>query len=454
MPRPVDGSGDSLPISVTADDLGAQHRHRAAIRSVASALMSFSSVLAALPATLPAAVVRDRTRLILAVGAEEQLESRIGDPPDERDPFSALNALRHGWWAGFASYDLGRRVERVETNRTVSPTDMPDLSFIRFGARVELAVDGTLTRHGSGPARAALDRAIDAPAAVAAPAPSAAWSTSLDRLAYERGVRIIQALIRAGHCYQVNLARQLTGPVVDPVALHGAVASGNPAPYGTFWRDGRGLAIVSASPERFLRIDGRAVETRPIKGTAVRAARLRASEKDRAENVMIVDLARNDLGRVCVPGSIAVPELCSIEPHPGLVHLVSTVRGELRADVGLGELLQATFPPASITGAPKPRVMQAIEDLEPVRRGVYCGALGWIDADRGRADLAVAIRTFTCTPAATTFGVGAGITIDSDPASEWAETELKAARLLRLAGVEPPVPASASTPAQVHGAVS
>ncbi len=416
--------------------------------------MSFSSVLAALPATLPAAVVRDRGRLILAVGAEEQLETPIGDLSDDFDPLSALNALRHGWWAGFASYDLGRRVERVETNRRVSPTDIPDLSFIRFAARAELAADGTLTRFGSGPARAALDSALDAPAAIDAPTPSAAWTSSLDQLAYERGVYIIQALIRAGHCYQVNLARQLTGPIVDPVSLHAAVASGNPAPHSAFWRDGRGLAIVSASPERFLRVDGRAVESRPIKGTAARAAPLRASEKDRAENVMIVDLARNDLGRVCMPGSISVPELCTIEAHPGLVHLVSTVRGELRAGVGLGELLQATFPPASITGAPKPRVMQAIEDLEPARRGVYCGALGWIDVDRGRADLAVAIRTFTCTPAGTTFGVGAGITIDSDPASEWAETELKADRLLRLAGVESPAPASASTPIRVQGAVS
>ena len=191
---------------------------------------------------------------------------------------------------------------------------------------------------------------------------------------------------------------------------------------------------MSASPERFLALAGDDVETRPIKGTATRAQRLRASEKDQAENVMIVDLARNDLGRVCVPGSIAVPELCRIETHPGLVHLVSTVRGRLEPGTGLGTLLRATFPPASITGAPKPRVMQAIDDLEPVRRGLYCGTMGWIDGDRRRADLAVTIRTFTCTPTATTFGVGAGITIDSDPRAEWAETELKAARLLMLAG--------------------
>ncbi len=160
---------------------------------------------------------------------------------------------------------------------------------------------------------------------------------------------------------------------------------------------------------------------------------------------MIVDLARNDLGRVCEAGSVHVPSLCSIESHPGLHHLVSTVRGRLRDDVGIGTLLRATFPPASVTGAPKPRVLQAIEDLEPVRRGVYCGALGWIDTSAGEparveADLAVAIRTFTVLgtvgAGSTHFGVGGGIVADSQPDAEWDETELKAARLLRVAGAE------------------
>jgi para-aminobenzoate synthetase component 1 len=168
---------------------------------------------------------------------------------------------------------------------------------------------------------------------------------------------------------------------------------------------------------------------------------------------MIVDLARNDLGRVCAPGSVRVPELCAVESHPGLHHLVSTVRGHLRDDVGLGALVRATFPPASVTGAPKPRVLQAIEDLEPVRRGVYCGALGWIDTSAGdpervTADLAVAIRTFTVlgTPGSgcTHFSVGGGIVADSRPDAEWAETELKAARLLAVAGADAAVTRVAS----------
>jgi para-aminobenzoate synthetase component I len=137
---------------------------------------------------------------------------------------------------------------------------------------------------------------------------------------------------------------------------------------------------------------------------------------------------------VCEPGSIHVPVLCTVEAHPGLHHLVSTVRGRLRDGVGLGALLRATLPPASVTGAPKPRVMQIIEDLEPVRRGVYCGAVGWIDTERDAAELAVAIRTFTITGGATHLGVGAGIVADSRPDAEWAETELKGARLLAAAG--------------------
>ena len=392
--------------------------------------MFLAPVLAALPASLAATIVRSDEGLTLAVGASESV-------PIGSDPFAAIDRIGGGWWAGFATYELGRRVERVAVRRTgdAHAVAVPELALVRFSARVELAADGSRTWHGRGPERAALERAIDAPAGpLPRPAPSGRWASSLDETEYEAGVHAVQELIRRGDCYQVNLTRRLVGPVLDPVSLWSALEREHASPHGAFWSDGTGRAVVSASPERFLRVDGRAVETRPIKGTARDASGLATSRKDRAENVMIVDLARNDLGRVCEPGSVTVPELCAVERHPGLVHLVSTVRGRRRAEVGLGGLLRAAFPPASITGAPKPRVMQAIEDLEPVDRGVYCGALGWYDADRDRADFAVAIRTFTCTPTATTFGVGAGITIDSDAPAEWAETELKAARLLALAG--------------------
>jgi len=148
---------------------------------------------------------------------------------------------------------------------------------------------------------------------------------------------------------------------------------------------------------------------------------------------MIVDLARNDFGRCCEYGTVQVPELCAAEHHPGLVHLVSTVRGQRRLGVDLSDVMRATFPPASVTGAPKPRVLQVIEDLEPCRRGVYCGAVGWIDTARDRGDLAVAIRTFTITQGETRLGTGAGIVADSNPAREWDETQLKVARLSQAA---------------------
>jgi para-aminobenzoate synthetase component 1 len=265
---------------------------------------------------------------------------------------------------------------------------------------------------------------------------------------YVARVERILEHIRAGDCYQVNLTRTLewdTEP--DPVALFGALTVRGPAPHAMLLRlplASGPAAVVSASPERFLSWHGAAVETRPIKGTAAVADALAHSAKDHAENVMIVDLARNDLGRVCRTGSIHVPALCATERHPGLAHLVSTVRGERRDDVGLGALLRAMYPAASITGAPKPRVLQLIEDLEPVPRGVYCGAVGWIDTSRGKGDnegdLAVAIRTFTVAHGRTTLGVGGGIVADSDPEREWDETCLKARRLLRATGAGEPDP--------------
>lgn len=386
--------------------------------------MTLGPVLAALPPSLPAAIVRDGGRTVLAVEADAALAL-------VPDGFGALDALDGGFWAGAFPYELGAQVERVRPDHGAGAGSG---GFLRFTTRAEVAADGTTTLHGTGPARRAIERALADPAPVPPPAPGRRWASSLDRTEYEARVHTVRELIGAGECYQVNLTRRLTGPPLDPVALWHACAAGNPAPHACFWRDGHGSAVVGASPERYLRLDGRRVETRPIKGTAACAAALRASAKDHAENVMIVDLARNDLGRVCVPGTIDASDLFRVERHPGLVHLVSTVRGVLRDDVGFGALLRATFPAASITGAPKPRVMQAIADLEPVPRGIYCGATGWYDADTRRADLAVAIRTFACGPATTTFGVGAGITIDSDPAAEWAETELKSARLLGLAG--------------------
>ncbi len=268
------------------------------------------------------------------------------------------------------------------------------------------------------------------------------WTSSLDREGYTAGVRRIREHIAAGEVYQANLCRVLSAPLPDPAAadvdaLTALLARGNPAPFaGTIRLPGHGVEIATASPELYLRRTGATVESGPIKGTGRTAADL--LEKDHAENVMIVDLVRNDLGRVCATGTVTVPALCAVEPHPGLVHLVSTVRGELAPGQGWPGLLTATFPPGSVTGAPKSSALRIIEALETAPRGPYCGGIGWVDADRGTGELAVGIRTFwiersPAGGAVLRFGTGAGITWGSDPGREWDETELKASRLLAIA---------------------
>ena len=271
--------------------------------------------------------------------------------------------------------------------------------------------------------------------ATTAPVPTGSWTSSADEDGYSKGVRAIREAIRNGDVYQVNLCRRLSAPLprgFDVLGLAAALAEANPAPHAATVRiDSAGLAVASASPELFLRRRGDVVETRPIKGTAAPGAPFLA--KDRAENVMIVDLMRNDLGRVCRYGTVEVPDLCREELHPGLSHLVSTVRGRLRAGMGWVELLAATFPPGSVTGAPKLAAIDVIRRLEPVPRGIYCGAVGWVDTDSAAGDLNVAIRTFWVEDGRLHFGTGGGITWDSTPEGEWAETELKARRLLSIA---------------------
>ena len=276
------------------------------------------------------------------------------------------------------------------------------------------------------------------PAAWRGPPPGT-WRSSLDRHAFEKGVTTIREAIAAGDVYQVNLCRVLSAPLPEPAAgdvigLAAALAAGNPAPHAATVRlPDHGVQVASASPELFLRRRGSLVESRPIKGTAATADGFLA--KDVAENVMIVDLVRNDLGRVCEWGTVAVPGLCEREEHPGLVHLVSTVTGRLRPGVGWAGLLEATFPPGSVTGAPKLAAVAAIERLEPASRGPYCGSVGWVDADRREGALNVAIRSFWVEHGKLHFGTGGGIPWGSDPAGEWEETELKARRLLQVASV-------------------
>ncbi|WP_205857495.1 chorismate-binding protein [Phytoactinopolyspora endophytica] len=261
------------------------------------------------------------------------------------------------------------------------------------------------------------------------------WVTSLDREQYIAAVEDVRERIAAGTVYQVNVCRVMSAPLpaLGPdglVPLATRLAEHHDAPFGGLVQL-PGVQVVTASPELFLRRRAGKVWSSPIKGTGRTEADLTA--KDEAENVMIVDLVRNDLSRVSRTGTIAVEELLSVEKHPGLVHLVSTVSGELTDDAGWPELLDATFPPGSVTGAPKSSALQAIADLEPVPRGPYCGGIGWVDADTGEGELAVGIRTFWADDETLYFGTGAGITWGSNAEKEWAETELKAERLVSLA---------------------
>ncbi|MDA0375106.1 MAG: anthranilate synthase component I family protein, partial [Planctomycetota bacterium] len=265
------------------------------------------------------------------------------------------------------------------------------------------------------------------------------------RVAYEDQVARVIEHIRAGDIFQANLTQPFTGRFGgDPRRLFRRLCAISPAPFAAFYDAGDGLAVLSASPEEFLQLDGRDVRTRPIKGTrprdpepgrdaALRAA-LRASSKDLAELAMIVDLLRNDLGKVAEIGSVRVGPFPEEASFAQVHHLFATVSARLRAGVTIGDLLRATFPGGSITGAPKLRCMEILEQLEWVRRGVYTGSIGWLGPGP-RLHLNVAIRTMVVREGVVRFHVGGGVTADSDPAAEYEETLHKAAGMLAALGV-------------------
>ena len=253
------------------------------------------------------------------------------------------------------------------------------------------------------------------------------------------GVERVIGRIRAGEVYQLNLCTRLTGELlVEPLELFVRTVSATRPAYGASLPTGAGTSLISLSPERFVTLQHGRVTTSPIKGTTKRSedpdgSRLRRSAKDAAENVMITDLMRNDLSRVCTPGSVAVTGLLEVRPHPGVWHLVSTVTGELAPGVAAADLLAATFPPGSVTGAPKSSAVRAIAVEERQPRGAYTGAAGLL-TPVGRAELSVLIRTFEASEGAVELGVGGGITVDSVPVREWWECLHKAEPLARAAG--------------------
>lgn len=370
-----------------------------------------------------------------------------------------------GGAAGFFAYDLNRTLERLPApaisgrrlpqsilhlydvivsydhrdNRCwMVSTGWPEQDPVRRGERARRRADefAALLANPKSPR-------------IVLPATSGAWNSNFSREAYIVAVQRVIDLILAGDLFQANIAQRFTSrlsTIFDPLTFYRQLRSLNPAPFGALLRYGK-LTIASSSPERFLKLDGTQVETRPIKGTIARSAdsnedrrranTLAASEKDRAENIMIVDLLRNDLSRVCTPHSVDVPALCELESYASVHHLVSIVTGTLAGDEDAVTLLRACFPGGSITGAPKVRSMQIITEIERVARQVYCGAIGFIGFN-GQMDTNIAIRTVTIDDDMAVFYAGSGITAMSDPAAEYEETLAKAQRIFDAFRAETP----------------
>jgi len=358
--------------------------------------------------------------------------------PQRADPAPVFR----GGFAGCFSYDLGRRFERVPT---LLPRELPWDFLVGLYDEVAVLDGGALRIEAVPGAQPRLEGLLREPMRPLRRAASAAGPPSPELTAEEHGRRVeqIRELIAAGTIYQANLTLRFAAPCPDPDAAFATfvrLRRNNPSPYGLY-QALPGLSVVSASPESFLDLGTAGhVRSRPIKGTAPRgdgatsdlAARraLEASAKDRAELSMIVDLVRNDVGRVCVPGSVGRDPRLNAEPHPTVWHLVGDVRGRLAPGRDAFDLLRAAFPPGSCIGAPKVRAMAVLEELERSRRGPYTGALGWIGLD-GAMSLSVAIRTMVFAGGEVSYGVGGGIVYDSDPESEWAEALLKGRALAR-----------------------
>jgi anthranilate synthase component 1 len=355
-----------------------------------------------------------------------------------------------GGWALFLGYELAAQVEPV-LRLPSAPGSLPVALALRCPAAIlRDRASGDCIAIAETAHAALLDTIAGDLAAADALPPLPSWGppVALDEEAPQRftdGVARILEYLAAGDVFQANLSRGWQARfehALDPAALFARLRSHNPAPFaGVFAGDG--WAVVSASPERLACVRGDVVETRPIAGTRPRfegdddIARIRdlvGNPKERAEHVMLIDLERNDLGRVCTPGSVEVDELMTVESYAHVHHIVSNVRGRLRADATPGDVIRATFPGGTITGCPKVRCMQIIAALEGQGRGAYTGAFGWLNRD-GDLDLNILIRSAEIEGSAMRFRTGAGIVADSDPRRELDETRAKARGMLRALGV-------------------
>ncbi|KAJ8738456.1 aminodeoxychorismate synthase component I [Aeromonas veronii] len=344
---------------------------------------------------------------------------------------------------GLFGYDLGRRFERlpVQAAADIAVPDMAvgiyDWALLRNVATGDWQLVHWGDEAGLAKRLAWLEQQQTKPAP--AFALQGSWQSNMSRAEYGEKFARIQAYLAAGDCYQINLTQRFSAPYQgDEWQAYCLLATANKAPFSAFIRLPES-ALLSLSPERFLLLDGRHIETKPIKGTRPRhpdpatdrqvARELAQADKDRSENLMIVDLLRNDIGRVSRPGSVSVPHLFAVESFPAVHHLVSTIHGELDARWQGVDLLRACFPGGSITGAPKIRAMEIIEELEPQRRNAYCGSIGYL-SQHGRMDTSICIRTLIAEAGRLHCWAGGGIIADSDADSEYQETYDKVARIL------------------------
>ncbi|MGY3932630.1 para-aminobenzoate synthase, component I [Aeromonas encheleia] len=352
---------------------------------------------------------------------------------------------------GLFGYDLGRRFERLPTQASAD-IRVPDMAVgIYDWALLREVATGAwqLVHWGDEAGLASRLQWLEAQLTQTAPSCTSqeafslqgSWQSNMSRAEYGEKFARIQAYLAAGDCYQINLTQRFSAPYRgDEWSAYLSLSAANKAPFSAFIRLPES-AILSLSPERFLLLDGRHIETKPIKGTRPRLAdpqqdqasalELASADKDRSENLMIVDLLRNDIGRVSRPGSVSVPHLFAVESFPAVHHLVSTIHGELDARWQGVDLLRACFPGGSITGAPKIRAMEIIEELEPQRRNAYCGSIGYL-SQHGRMDTSICIRTLIAEAGRLHCWAGGGIIADSDADSEYQETYDKVARILPL----------------------
>jgi anthranilate synthase component 1 len=399
-------------------------------------------------------------RAVAPLGGDALLDAvraRVGASPADLPDLPRFT----GGAVGYLTYDAVRLFERIPARHGAGTQPLASFSFYRSlvafdHARQRLVLIADV-EAGSRSEFARAQDVLDALQAdlTAAPAAEARHSgtgktpplsTLGDGDAFLAGVARAREHIAAGDIFQVVLSRQHTADCdADAFDVYRALRMVNPSPYMYFLKDGDN-AIAGASPEMLARVENGRVETRPLAGTRPRGAdreaderleqALRADEKERAEHLMLVDLGRNDLGRVCRFGSIAVPELLAVERYSHVMHLVSSVTGELAAGKDALDALVATFPAGTLSGAPKIRAMELIDAIEPAPRGLYGGALGYLDL-RGNLDFCIAIRTLVMQAGRVTLQAGAGIVADSDPRAELAETEAKAGAMreaVRLAG--------------------